>query len=110
MRSSDWSSDVCSSDLEAGTRLMKQLGQLARIMAWIDGKDRVDEETMHQVKRVAMDTAYGFHLEIVDAMMRMGGVGRSEERSVGQECVSAGRSRWAGDSRKKENNGTEDKG
>src|SRR3546814_2075196 len=79
MRSSDWSSDVCSSDLEAGTRLMKQLGQLARIMAWIDGKVRVDEETMHQVKRVAMDTAYGFHLEIVDAMMRMGGVGTRAE-------------------------------
>lgn len=58
---------------EAGTRLMKQLGKLAMAMAHVDGKKEVDEETFAEVRRVAFDTAYGFHLDVVEAMMAAGG-------------------------------------
>lgn len=58
---------------ESGTRLTKQLGQLARLLAFIDGASEVGEEQFEVVERVAFDTAYGFHLEIVNVMMSLGG-------------------------------------
>src|SRR3546814_2133068 len=60
MRISDWSSDVCSSDLLAARA------------------DRLDP--------LGLDG---------DALAGAGGVGRSEERRVGKECVSTCRSRWS---------------
>src|SRR3546814_2058660 len=110
MRISDWSSDVCSSDLtrdeagdvsgralverltEAGHRLAdraivrdEQEAIVARLRAWIVDPD-------------------------VDVVIATGGTGvtgrdvtpeafasvyRSEERRVGKECVSTCRSRWS---------------
>src|SRR3546814_5877182 len=75
MRISDWSSDVCSSDLEYGgsienrTRLLLEVVD-ACIGVW--GADRV-----------------GVHLS------PRGDAHRSEERRVGKECVSTCRSRWS---------------
>src|SRR3546814_5556086 len=77
MRISDWSSDVCSSDLrlqagglEPGRGLIKTRG-----MTW------------DQIKQ---------HLVVQFAALGAGTHGvRSEERRVGKECVSKCRSRWS---------------
>ncbi len=58
---------------EAGTRLAKQLSKLARIVAAVKDKKIVDQDDYNLVERVAFDTAYGFHADIVDAMMKEGG-------------------------------------
>src|SRR3546814_12599574 len=84
MRISDWSSDVCSSDLEAvcddgppGIRL-HPLG----VAHDIGDADQPAEEQYGETQHDAVREG--------DA----GGV-RSEERRVGKECVSTCRSRWS---------------
>src|SRR3546814_15101439 len=75
MRISDWSSDVCSSDLDAraGLQLQRTQGQLQRIRP-IAYADRPTSA----------------------AGLGPGGLeSRSEERRVGKECVSTCRSRWS---------------
>src|SRR3546814_11943287 len=90
MRISDWSSDVCSSDL-------KWFGRAKRIIAVSDAVNRFlvacgyphnkirtvhpgvpDYTTLPRLSRAAMDPEL-----------------RSEERRVGKECVSTCRSRWS---------------
>src|SRR3546814_9018217 len=95
MRISDWSSDVCSSDL---------------------GGDRI--HGLQQLLKAGQGSTLGCDVGSVDDEMRgwqvvrsrFGGAGpaaampdprvvtllvRSEERRVGQECVSTCRSRWS---------------
>src|SRR3546814_1330940 len=75
MRISDWSSDVCSSDLEAAV-----LGILA-------GEDQI-------MKSPNADAA----VAAVKDAVRSGRIPmsrRSEERRVGKECVRTCRSRWS---------------
>src|SRR3546814_12301893 len=102
MRISDWSSDVCSSDL-----LSKAISQAAPIPK-LSG---LREEAA--VTSVAQSTA---HHPIRELSSKMGAVvldrrpgveetiscgqhgdfqNRSEERRVGKECVSMCRSRWS---------------
>src|SRR3546814_12115303 len=94
MRISDWSSDVCSSDL---LRLMND---------WHGRVDSVDDPEAfrwHQVVRaVEPDSAAGIALigfACDEGVRRNGGrqgaVERSEERRVGKEGVSTCRSRWS---------------
>src|SRR3546814_7228526 len=75
MRISDWSSDVCSSDLVVGIAEHFQLQPL-------------DPERAERLPRRAaqpdMDMTFG---KAVHA--------RSEERRVGKECVRKCRSRWS---------------
>src|SRR3546814_7924861 len=90
MRISDWSSDVCSSDLGAD-RLHRGEG------AGDDGGERLRRpggEQPGEVERLAQ--LVGAHV----AGHRLGAGGprlgdRSEERRVGKECVSTCRSRWS---------------
>ena len=65
---------------EVGTRLVKQLGTLAMCIAVVDRKTEIDDEVYHLVERVAMDTAYGFHLDIINAMMLESGEGVSKRQ------------------------------
>jgi hypothetical protein len=58
---------------EAGTRLAKQLAKLSRMVAFILGRKEVDDACYALAERVAFDTAYGFHLDVVDAVMKVGG-------------------------------------
>lgn len=58
---------------EIGTRLAKQLTKLALALAFVYGKGAVDEEVWRIVRRVASDTAYGFHLDIISTMIEEGG-------------------------------------
>src|SRR3546814_1511361 len=82
MRISDWSSDVCSSDLQvrAGFQVIG-----------MDLRDHVRARQRQQVvvalQVVALARAVAGRLPAVET--------RSEERRVGKECVSTCRSRWS---------------
>src|SRR3546814_2100201 len=79
MRISDWSSDVCSSDLLVA----------------------VDRRVEHRISRIAdIDIGVADHARADAADVEAAQVGfaeleRSEERRVGKECVSTCRSRWS---------------
>src|SRR3546814_14199456 len=80
MRISDWSSDVCSSDLRDRNRL--------RICCWILHilRDDVCYRRNNDQSRVA---------SLFHQVAKILAVFRSEERRVGKECVSTCRSRWS---------------
>src|SRR3546814_14017806 len=86
MRISDWSSDVCSSDLRWAVRWGPlEEGELA------DG-ERLDAVIQaHRPTAVLHLAAYTAAGESVAEP----GKYRSEERRVGKECVSTCRSRWS---------------
>src|SRR3546814_7080017 len=72
MRISDWSSDVCSSDLAVEIIFRSEIGD----------PEKIAERTKEYEDRFANPFV---------AAQR----GRSEERRVGKECVSTCRSRWS---------------
>src|SRR3546814_20710048 len=98
MRISDWSSDVCSSDLNSLEQVafvpVEELAQIegfdeevaeelrARARAHLEELDRHNEERRRE-------------LGVADALTEVEGLTRSEERRVGKECGSTCRSRWA---------------
>src|SRR3546814_10351117 len=87
MRISDWSSDVCSSDLVDG------LDELARSGFFLGrGKHHLDQLGAE----VAADHGLLAGLEHGLVHIELVGVhgARSEERRVGKECVSTCRARW----------------
>src|SRR3546814_6123395 len=83
MRISDWSSDVCSSDLYTA-----DVGETGRFS--IDG---FYVKTDREVTEVSFEEEYDDG-ETITADVP-GFSTRSEERRVGQECVSTCRSRWS---------------
>src|SRR3546814_17247143 len=91
MRISDWSSDVCSSDL--------LVVAMAAIAADVD--DHVLVEFVAEVHRQTRDEGHRFRIVAIDVEHRrfehLGQVSavRSEERRVGKACVSTCRSRWS---------------
>src|SRR3546814_12030799 len=98
MRISDWSSDVCSSDLlaeflrpargVAGHRVGQDRGD-ARPDAGQDADEGADERDLTRLTVWPSQTENGSKW-----IQRLT---RSEERRVGKECVSTCRSRWAPD-------------
>src|SRR3546814_7468436 len=78
MRISDWSSDVCSSDLigDVLAGLHGAVGALVMLLA----RERSGDHSRPKVADVALYEAVFM---------------RSEERRVGTACVSTCRSRWA---------------
>src|SRR3546814_14386304 len=85
MRISDWSSDVCSSDL-TGKRCLDGKGDLLLHVDRSEGR--------HEA--VDLDLAVGDIRDRVDRQQGdLPGSERSEERRVGKECVSTCRSRWS---------------
>src|SRR3546814_17082228 len=97
MRISDWSSDVCSSDLiaaESGFSVTEELNASVTVT----GIDKVQPTVFTmQVALAATLKAYGVLPGAVIGHS-MGEVAaavvRSEERRVGKECGRPGRSRW----------------
>src|SRR3546814_11957544 len=114
MRISDWSSDVCSSDLlryqhpaGGGEQGDRQDGRC------VDPQDPVDQmqqsgfegarilhfpgHTLKEAVDAHGDDANEQGARAVDgaADHRIAGLARSEERRVGKECVSTVRSRWS---------------
>src|SRR3546814_15580249 len=94
MRISDWSSDVCSSDLlvlqalDLVVDLLQRPGRLQHVLAVVRGiehgerSDRLDRRKC-EVRRQTGGTEVALH------------GWRSEERRVGKECVSTFRCRWS---------------
>src|SRR3546814_11220600 len=80
MRISDWSSDVCSSDLQKHLALTGHIYNSAYI---------VISEAFYQSLSAEQRTA------IEEAAKEAGDWQRSESRRVGKECVSTCRSRWS---------------
>src|SRR3546814_12106605 len=96
MRISDWSSDVCSADLAREIKLALvgkgsadkvQVQHMAGIMLNLKGKLQADAA---DALAVAIT-----HAHVRASATRLGVGTRSEERRVGQECVSTVRSRWS---------------
>src|SRR3546814_11047931 len=106
MRISDWSSDVCSSDLlgieqRRSIRLVKQLG------LEIEARRQVEIGVAGACE--AVDAAVLAAAIWIDRL-RERQVRRSEERRVGKECVSTCRSRWSPyHSKKKKNKNNKNK-
>src|SRR3546814_16859388 len=102
MRISDWSSDVCSSDLACSNQLIlvdtrrSTLEQLAQGCPKGIGQDRVDAalQVGNALGMVSVMVVVLDHPALGLAQV-MGGYERSEERRVGKECVSTCRSRWS---------------
>src|SRR3546814_11079395 len=97
MRISDWSSDVCSSDLALAVDLLGDVGrgQLAIMRLAAGHRHGVVEQNL--VGDVDLGGDRGAQRQ--QAGMEIGAVPeigeRSEERRVGKECVSTCRSRWS---------------
>src|SRR3546814_14272615 len=94
MRISDWSSDVCSSDL-----FREQLNTTPQIF-W--SAVRVEEAMRRMdidkegVTQLALDLGFSAPGNFSRFFKEHTGVSpRSEERRVGKECVSTCRSRWS---------------
>src|SRR3546814_15064964 len=94
MRISDWSSDVCSSDLarleteqrapvvdEVELGIAAPIGKLAALVLVVE---RGVHPSPHQLGE-----------DVEKGLADRSGEGRSEERRVGKECVSTCRSRWS---------------
>src|SRR3546814_6635260 len=81
MRISDWSSDVCSSDLRDAERLDQQI--VDRQLDPASAERRVEIAAQLE-QRIEPDIDR--QIDVRD---------RSEERRVGKECVSTCRSRWS---------------
>src|SRR3546814_20238781 len=107
MRISDWSSDVCSSDLNRAQEVAWPFSRqgaagdrgsaaraahhwhampVTRSVGCLGGDERRD--------RIAGREGLAQRLVLVVAFVLLA-VLRSEERRVGNECVSTGRSRWS---------------
>src|SRR3546814_12429209 len=90
MRISDWSSDVCSSDLDrvAVVGVVKPGHDLQqRRLARAVGTDHTDLRPVQERE--------GHVVEDDLVAMGLAHVARSEERRVGKECVNTGSSRWS---------------
>src|SRR3546814_9273346 len=92
LRISDWSSDVCSSDLDLDRKLPgRRQDQRARVPGLAFGQSRAGQQPVHHRDQEGQGLA-GAGLRLAGDVAP--GQGRSEERRVGKECVSTCRSRW----------------
>src|SRR3546814_13646253 len=96
MRISDWSSDVCSSDLEEPT-LVATVSGSALIDAGTHAAEVNSDSEGSGVKPDELISLEGYSESVrvrslFDDYVKSK---RSEERRVGKECVSTCRSRWS---------------
>src|SRR3546814_13049870 len=98
MRISDWSSDVCSSDLDYADDLVQSclVRAIGALETWEPGTNM--RAWLFTILRNVLINEYRraqrSPVQIKDML-------RSEERRVGKECVSQCRSRWSQDQLKK---------
>src|SRR3546814_19614162 len=101
MRISDWSSDVCSSDLEvvelAGKVVVvgDVLLHLADRIILLQAADVAAQGEAELHQGIALEVGVVAGQQRDEVAQRALLEGRSEERRVGKECVSTGRSRWS---------------
>src|SRR3546814_15533197 len=111
MRISDWSSDVCSSDLEPGTMCARgillsdiSMDFVRTLLTDIDAPSwaavtQVFHELVDAAKEWLADEkvqeSQTRFVGSIEARYQGQNYERSEERRVGKECVSTCRSRWS---------------
>src|SRR3546814_15900063 len=95
MRISDWSSDVCSSDLGARGRCMKRLIPLCLLLLACAGCVRM--HVYGDPQAYAAGAGETLRIATYNASLHddaAGGLVRSEDRREGNECFSTGIPRW----------------
>src|SRR3546814_15378599 len=104
MRISDWSSDVCSSDLLAVcARRQKDLADrqdqagILRLPGLCRAARQRDGAAGGAIRdpRAIVIGLFGLYRSDPHAPAELASMARSEERRVGKEWVSTGRSRWS---------------
>src|SRR3546814_14603187 len=94
MRISDWSSDVCSSDLVHPVAFLEKALPGGALGQGIDGREKLLALLVVELRR-GHDGAPVHQVDVHAAFDQGRDVDRSEERRVGKECVSTCRSRWS---------------
>src|SRR3546814_13341814 len=103
MRISDWSSDVCSSDLSPAYFPFRSSAPMSTDPETIDPETEAASliETCAAALEAAEELAGQARAALADHVTNNGRIERaameehrSEERRVGKECVRTGRSRW----------------
>src|SRR3546814_1119366 len=88
MRISDWSSDVCSSDLRTGVPVGERMRALdIKVRQGLANREKVPKQRQSALLRQGES--------ISGPALGDPRKSRSEERRVGKECVSTCRSRWS---------------
>src|SRR3546814_16238996 len=103
MRISDWSSDVCSSDLFA-LQVGKLVAEYRRVQPCAAAEIvlRTELEAVHDL---LIGRPGRYHGAVVAGVIAAAAeTARSEERRVGKECVSTCRSRWSPSHEKQKQN------
>src|SRR3546814_11330051 len=98
MRISDWSSDVCSSDLTPPCGFIARSFRLEdNQVAGLAGVRAAERVEGRETDRLGLAGLQDREIGKGDAdrVRQFGERHRSEERRVGKECVSTGRSRWS---------------
>src|SRR3546814_13752645 len=100
MRISDWSSDVCSSDLRHAKNRPRDRPKLKCPRSYLaetfDNCSRSTSAIFQEISAIVSSPArLGSRRCEVDLQLLQEGRGRSAERRVGKECVSTCRSRWS---------------
>src|SRR3546814_14507774 len=120
MRISDWSSDVCSSDLILSISRIKEIHKrLPNTHLVMHGSSSVPQDLLAEIREFGgdMKETYGVPVEEIQEAIKFGvrkvnidtdirlamtgairrfmGENRSEERRVGKEWARPGRSRWS---------------
>src|SRR3546814_11482070 len=100
MRISDWSSDVCSSDLKSGIRMTDKLGALyvlgrvARTGSF-GAAGREMRLSQPSVSRIIAGLEGEVGVALLSRSTRAVTLARPEERRVAKECVRTGTFWWA---------------
>src|SRR3546814_15382751 len=97
MRISDWSSDVCSSDLLTACRQIAGIAEAAGIASYGGTFLESSIGTSAGLQVAAAERSVTFGSEFIGGIWLADEIVRSEERRVGKECVSTCRSRWSPD-------------
>src|SRR3546814_15096434 len=92
MRISDWSSDVCSSDLRSN---LGEFAEAERLFAEVEAIPTGDPVQLRLRRNFRAINALNQRDYDRAAALLRAPVARSEERRVGKECVSTCRFRWS---------------
>src|SRR3546814_12854838 len=95
MRISDWSSDVCSSDLLCVLTQLRDRIRSKEIWVVVADRYRNPDDDLPKDFEIRRDAYYSGLSLTPDAQAFCASIRRSEERRVGKECVSTCRSRWS---------------
>src|SRR3546814_13395467 len=94
MRISDWSSDVCSSDLLAQHLLAESAADLGEARVVLQQLAADIQRQVFGIDDAAQEAQVG-RQQLRAVLRDEDSLHRSEERRVGKECVSTCRSRWS---------------